>query len=161
VELIAVRPQVAQGERTFEGVPDESLRRTAALGGEPAYRGVVVVRPSIGNAVVDIAVRQMKLRTGIASEGELQDAHPRQLESVPQRLVFWGDPAQVYGVHGEPAEPLAQRLEERRPRPQRLPPARGGSGVGRYFPVGLEPPEMVETHQIDALGRRLQPGDPP
>ena len=109
------------------------LGRRAALcpalaaepGREPAGGRLVVVRPGVGDAVVDVGVRQVELGPRLAVEPELHDPHPGQVEPVAQGQDLGRDVAQVFGHDRQAAE------RRRGPPPGTPRPARGPSGPPR------------------------------
>ena len=68
----------------------------AGPGAPPSQGCVIVVRACIGNGIRVKAVRQIKMRSGIA-EAELQHTHAGKLQPVAQGMHLRGNVAQIFG----------------------------------------------------------------
>jgi len=130
----------------------------------PAARRVVVVRAGVDDGIDFVVVRQVGV-AGIAVEGELQDAHPRQTDRLPQGIHFRRDDPEVLGNDRQAPLAVAEFAAhggEDRFAPSRSPLAvdcRLGSGGN--LPERLEAAEVIDANDIAEAHRLAHPRDPP
>lgn len=115
----------------------------------------------VDDTVGFVAVRQKRPVGEVVAESEEQDAHTGKT-MVPDHLTnICRNGSQVFGDYRQPPEPFDQPVKKSFGR-YRDPMARGGRlGLGRYFPVGHQPAEVVDAGNVIQSQMILQALYPP
>src|SRR5208337_4875821 len=128
---------------------------------KPPFYRVVVVCARVNDAVFHVIMRNVGIFGRIASKSKQQDLHSGQCEFAHDCLDFWSDDTEVFGNYRNRGEAPQQRMEE-------LPGGSfhpfavdGGFFRRRHFPVGYEPPEVIEPNYVKTLQIVLYAADPP
>src|SRR6185369_422953 len=135
-------------------------RAFAGLAVKPPDCGVVVVSPSVHNAVPDVIVRQV-LIPAVSSKGELQNAHSGKSEVVAKSLNIGSDDAKVFGDDRQFPERVAKCNEKLSARNINPLTSLGCFIASGYFPTRGEASKVIDAQNVNCLKRRSQPIDPP
>src|SRR5215471_17682754 len=108
------------------------------------------MRPGIDHAVRREIVWQIDVRAGIVKT-ELQYLHPRDAQTVAQRINFRSDHAQVFSDEGKIAQTRAESVKQIVLRSLH-PAAIHRRGLrGRNLPIALKAAEVIEPDYVTAL----------
>src|SRR5690606_14235037 len=116
---------------------------------EPADDGVVVVGPRVHDAVPREAMRLVVPE--VARKGELEHAHPGELELVAQRVHLVRDEPEIFGDERQASESSPRLLEEipaRHDGELALACRRGARG---HLPAAVKADEVIEANGVEAV----------
>ena len=152
------RAATRDSQHRFPGLRD--FRGVAHIVGtamEPSGCRVVVVRSGITDGVFPDLI-QPKIRIG---HGKLQNDHSRDVMLISQRFHCRRNDAEIFGNDRKSAHAISHRIENSAARTGLPCPRLGGRGVGGNGPISFEPAKVVDPYNIDELGGRFEPVDPP
>ena len=112
-----------------------------------AEQGVVVVRTGVGDAVVDIVMRQVG-RVAVAEEGELQNAHSGVATVADELFNGGGDVAEILRDHQFALTDGTERADERHTGALFPGAVAGGRFSCGDAVIGLQTAEMVDAYAV-------------
>ena len=126
----------------------------------PLYR-VVVMRAGVNDAVLHMIVGNVRVCGRAASKSKQQDLHSGEFEFAHDFPDLRSDDTEVFGNYWNRWKAPQQHMEE-------LPgwsfhpfSVDGGFFRRRHFPVGYEPPEVIEPNHVETFQIVLYTADPP
>ncbi len=126
----------------------------------PPQGGVIVVGPGI-HKIPGLVVMQQVWIVGAAVEAKLHHGHSRQPEPFSEVFHIVADNAEVFGHQRQIRKPLEAGLQKMVGGPGNPVAVPRFRSLGRYLPIRLQAPEMIDPDQLEQMALAFQSFQPP